>query len=195
MSALLPHDDLDDLKERAYNDLSDADKHAALAVVYAARAGGRFLLMRHLVERATGYGSWGPWVEANVRLSSRSVQFYMQLAKTLPTLADPDTDIEAALGSDPAVRELAGMSLRKAMKALAEPKTLPALTDRPSGPLKDEPNDGQVDDVEAAEPEAPRPSYTATCPTCGHEHTFNSPQARAATARGWRGWKAPRRAR
>jgi hypothetical protein len=113
--------DLDALKESAYNDLVEADRHAALAVVYAARAGGRFLAMKEIVESTRGYGSWGTWVAANVQLSARSVQFYMQLARSLPALADPAADTLTVLESSPAARELAGLSLRQAMRKLGEP--------------------------------------------------------------------------
>lgn len=128
--------DLEALRESAYSDLDEANKHAALAVVYAARAGGRFLAMKTIVESTRGYGSWGVWVAANVQLSARSVQFYMQLARTLPALADPDADVEKVFEANPAARELAGLSLHKAMQKLAEPKALPK-------PKADEPDEPQ----------------------------------------------------
>lgn len=123
--------DLDTLRGLAESDLAEAERHAALAVVYAARAGGRFLVMKTIVEGTRGYGSWGTWVAANVQLSARSVQFYMQLARTLPALADPDADPESVLAESAPARELAGLSLRKAMQKLGEanargPRELPA---------------------------------------------------------------------
>lgn len=112
--------DLDSLREHAYSDLAEADRHASLAVLYAARAGGRFLAMKDIVEGTRGYGSWGTWVAANINVSARTVQFYMQLARSLPALADPGADPETVMQSPPA-RELAGLSLRQAMRKLGEP--------------------------------------------------------------------------
>jgi hypothetical protein len=112
-------DDLEAMKNLALKDVENVELHASLAVVYACRAGGRFLVMKELVEGARGYGNWGAWLQGNVSLSPRSVNVYMQLAKTIPALADPTLDAETAM-NDPAVRELAGLSVRKALLMLAE---------------------------------------------------------------------------
>lgn len=132
-------EDLASLKDSALDDLAQAELHAGLAVVYAARAGHRFAAMKTIVEGSHGYGSWGLYVSANVGLSARSVQLYMQLAKALPELADPAVDVAKVLQESPAARELAGLSLRRAMQKLSEPKAPKAL-DEPE-PEPDEPQD------------------------------------------------------
>lgn len=121
---------LEGLRSLAYADLEQADRHAGLAVLYAARAGSRFLAMKAIVEGTRGYGSWGTWVAANVSVSARTVQFYMQLARSLPALADPDADPDTVMQSAPA-RELAGLSLRQAMRKLGEPNAKPKKEPEP----------------------------------------------------------------
>lgn len=131
---------LDELKTAAEHDLQEAERHASLAVVYAARAGGRFLAMKEIVESTRGYGAWGLWVSANVPLSQRSVNFYMQLARTLPELANPQADVAKVLEESAAARELASLSLRRAMQKLSDPKPPKALK-AADEPADDEPKD------------------------------------------------------
>jgi len=60
----------------------EAERHAGMAVVYAARCGEKLIKAK----AAVGHGQWIPWLEANCRVSRRQASRYMRLAKEMPEL-------------------------------------------------------------------------------------------------------------
>jgi hypothetical protein len=76
------------------------------AVSYAVEAGKLLMEAKKLV----GHGNWESWVRECCGLSERTAQGYMRLARLDPAKA----------------QRVADLSLREALKALAEPKGSPA---------------------------------------------------------------------
>lgn len=62
----------------------EAERHANMAVVYAARCGAKLLEVKASLER----GQWLPWLRANCRVGKSQASKYMNLSKGMPELLD-----------------------------------------------------------------------------------------------------------
>jgi len=62
----------------------EAERHANMAVVYAARCGAKLLE----VKASLDHGQWLPWLRANCRVGHQQAGRYMKLAKEYPELLD-----------------------------------------------------------------------------------------------------------
>jgi|SRR5215471_1037725 len=120
--ALVKSTDLDAIAQRINTEFEASQVHAAQAVIRAARTGALLKQAKARVEYEEGYGEWKLWCDDNLPFSDRTAQLYMQLATAVPALADPEADVDQVLREQPVARELAGLSLRRAMARLAEPK-------------------------------------------------------------------------
>jgi len=80
-----------------------AAEDASRRVVEHAAAAGRLLIE---AKESMPYGSWSPWLKANIELSPRSIQRYMKLSRAL----DAMTAQEAT--------RVAGLPLREALRAI-----------------------------------------------------------------------------
>lgn len=99
--------DLDAFADSIRREIKLADIHFSHTIEHALQA-GRLLLEANMHVR---HGQWQRWVEDKIRISSRTAQGYMQLARELPKL-------------DPAkARRVAVLGVRGALVALAEPKS------------------------------------------------------------------------
>jgi hypothetical protein len=82
-NAMLIAGDLEDWAAEINNEHLAAEDCARTAIEHARRAGG--LLIK--AKQALSHGEWLPWLAANVRISERSVQIYMKLARANPQRA------------------------------------------------------------------------------------------------------------
>lgn len=73
----------------------EAERHANMAVVYAARCGAKLLEVKSGLQ----HGEWLPWLEGNCHVAHRQAARYMKLATELPELLDSNSSRETNLPS------------------------------------------------------------------------------------------------
>ena len=77
-----------------------------MAIEHAIRAGEALIQAKQLVE----HGQWLPWLRDNCKMSERTAQNYMRVARNQDALANPHHDLD--------------LNLNAAIKTLAAPKAL-----------------------------------------------------------------------
>jgi len=70
-----------------------AEQHASQAVVYAARCGEKLIQAK----ASLGHGQWLPWLQGNCRVKDRQAAKYMRLAREMPELLEPNSQLTANL--------------------------------------------------------------------------------------------------
>lgn len=71
----------------------EAERHANMAVVYAARCGAKLLEAKEGLD----HGQWLPWLKVNCRVGDRQSARYMKLAQELPELLDSNSTLKSNL--------------------------------------------------------------------------------------------------
>ena len=89
-----------------------ATEAAGTAIRLATEAGDLLIKAKEQLP----HGNWGAWVQENCRFSERTARGYMRLARELPKLEESKR------------QRVADMSLRQAIKAVAEPNEAPSET-------------------------------------------------------------------
>ena len=97
---------VNDLAARINSEHRKAEECARSAVAHALNA-GRLLIE---AKAQVAHGTWLPWLDEHCKISERTAQAYMRVARELPKLDDGKA------------QRVADMPLRDALRALAEPQ-------------------------------------------------------------------------